>query len=163
MNAELALIVSLLSIVVALLTWTSQRKHNWLSVRPLAAITCNDLNELVVVTLRNNGTGPLIIRSLRVKNDEGNERDSLYAWVPRLPVNERDLWFVGEVDRRSIRPGGSITLLRYRHPSEHLRDQLRAALARLTVVVEFEDIYERRQDPYTRTLNWFGRTEPLKG
>lgn len=163
MNEPLTLIVAVLACFIAFLAWRSQQKHNWLSVRPLASVTYNDLNKKVIVTLRNNGTGPLIIKTLRVKDADGMARNSLYSWIPQHLFNQHELWFVGEVDGRSIRPGGSLTLLRYRHPSHHLRDEMRRSLARLTVVVEFKDIYERKQLSYERSLRWFGREEPLKG
>lgn len=151
---------AILAFIVALFALWAQRKHNRLSVRPLAAIICNDLEGKIIVTLVNNGTGPLIVSTLRIARDGKVLSDALYRQLPDWMTFR---WYVGNIDGRSIAVGKSIDLLVYDHLSDAFRDQVRSTLADLVVQVHYTDIYNNEQPFYQRSLKWLGEKRPQKG
>jgi len=151
---------TILAFFVAAFALWAQRKHNRLSVRPLAAVTCNDLEGKIAVTLNNNGTGPLIIDTFRIFRRGEVVGDSLYTQLPDWMTFR---WYVGNVDGRSIAVGKSIELLIYDDPSETFQEQVRSTLSGLEIRVTYRDIYKKMQPPYTRPLKWFGEKRPRKG
>lgn len=159
--AALAFMTSLVSLGLSLSIFKHQRKHDELSLRPLPQVTVADYQHKLTVTLRNNGVGPMIVTRLVAGN--GSEvRDQIMAWMPDLPDELAWTNFSGNVDRRSIAPGGSIVLLHLEGDDEDpefavWRDRTRAALKPLTVNVEYTNIYDTVLPPVQKSLNWFGR------
>lgn len=151
---------AMLAFIVAVLALWAQRKHNRLSVRPLAAVTCNDLEDKIIVTLANNGTGPLIVSKLRVVRNGVVLGDALYRQIPDWM---KFRWYVGPIDGRSIAVGKGIDLIIYDDPSVAFRDQVRNALADLVVQVHYTDIYNNEQPVHERPLTWLGEKRPRKG
>jgi hypothetical protein len=159
--AFLALFISALSVYFSHRTLSVQRKHNELSVRPLAEVTVADFENSLRVKVRNNGSGPMIIMKITISNGE-RTTDTLLEWMPELP-NERP-WttFSHSLKNRSLLPGAEITLLElteFDGESDFAmaRDRVRKALAPLSVNVEFMDIYNSIMKPHVKQLNWFGR------
>ncbi|WP_424681019.1 hypothetical protein [Frateuria sp. YIM B11624] len=158
--ALLALFVSFVSLVVAGRSVRVQHKHNKLSVRPLPEVTVADFENILRVKLRNHGSGPLLIKSLRVHGYDGSH-ETLVDAVPALPQR---LWtnFCGNVDGRSLLPGSEIVLLELVEEKGELgfkgsRDLARKALALAVVSVDYSDVYESGFQPYKKSLEWFGR------
>lgn len=159
--AFLALFVSCVSVWISIATARSQRRHNELSVRPIAEVTVADYEDSLRVKLRNNGTGPMIVLAVTVAN-EANARESLIEWMPKLPTERPWNTFTGDLRRRTLQAGAEIILLELtEHENEvnfsALRDRIRAALAPLTVNVEYTDIYDTVIRPCKKSLSWFGR------
>ena len=71
-------LIASLAFVLSIITLWQQRKHNRLTVRPLASIESGDYGNWVFVRVVNNGTGPMIIKSLTVNG----ERKPLYKALP---------------------------------------------------------------------------------
>ena len=67
--AALALVTSIASIIIGFWGLWIQRKHNILSVKPIAAIGINDIANQIEITVVNNGTGPLIVKSIETLNN----------------------------------------------------------------------------------------------
>ena len=95
--AILALSISLFSIIIGALSFWIQRKHNRLSVRPLAAIEVRDLPRAlphlpreITLTLSNNGTGPMIIKSIETQNRLGEKRPHPADWIPKRNHYQRN-------------------------------------------------------------------------
>jgi hypothetical protein len=160
-TAVLALTMSLVAVVVSCLTLMYQRRHNVLSVKPIPAVTYADLEESIRVKLRNHGSGPLLVKCVKVSN--GNQtRDAVVEWMPRLPKEVSWTFFAGVIADRSLLPGSEIVLLELDgDPKTELfragRDATRDALAPLTVRVDYTDIYDSHFEPYVQDLAWFGR------
>jgi hypothetical protein len=163
-----AVAVSFLSLLLTLWALAVQRKHNFLSVRPLGFIARADYEDRLTVKIHNNGVGPLIITKLTVAN--GSERkNNVLDWMPGLP--EGILWdtFTTELEERSLAPGDEIILLELcGDPAdsrfEEARDRCRDVLRTLSVEMEYIDIYNREMPKAQRSLSWFGRhlsTPPL--
>lgn len=159
--AGLAFLISCMSLWVSLATLRHQRRHDELSLRPLPEVTVADYETQLRVTLRNNGSGPMIVTKL-VAGDGSEVRDQILAWMPDLP--DAMYWsnFAGRVDGRSILPGNSIVLLELTGNNQdaifaQARDSVRAALRGLTVNVEYSDVYNTVLPPCRKPLDWFGR------
>ena len=55
-----AAFVSLLSLVVSIIALAIHRKHNYMSVKPIAHFSKGDYEDCLFIKLKNYGTGPLI-------------------------------------------------------------------------------------------------------
>jgi len=64
-------VVALFALLLSCIAYFGQRKHNRLSVRPLAYIMFGDWEDEIFVKVVNNGTGPMIIESITVLNARG--------------------------------------------------------------------------------------------
>jgi hypothetical protein len=160
--AAIALFVAALSVYVAYRTLKMQQLHNVLSVRPLPHIAVADYENRLFVKLRNNGSGPLIVKNLEI-NGGASPYGSLVECMPALPAGIDWSTFVGALDMRSIAAGGELTLIELEGDDSNrrfvdARDKTRAALSKLSVGVHFTDIYQSSEAPYTKSLEWFGRT-----
>lgn len=159
--ALFALIASVASVAIAVWAVRSERKHSQLSVRPLAEVTLADYENSLRVKLRNHGTGPMIVIAVTI-SDGKTTRPKLIDWMPDLPGSRAWTNFSDEIRDRTIRPGGEIILLELsEYEGEEgfgeCRDMARAALAPLTVNVEYTDIYDTIMQPRRKALKWFSR------
>lgn len=159
--AVLALFVSCVSVWISVSSARSQRRHNELSVRPLAEVTVADYEDSLRVKLRNNGSGPMIVLTVTV-SDGANAHESLIEWMPALPQGRPWNTFSHALRRRTLQAGAEIVLLELtEHENEAnfavCRDRVRSALAPLTVNVEYTDIYDTVMRPCRKPLSWFAR------
>lgn len=159
--AGAAVVISVVSLFVAHATLRHHRRHNVLSVKPIPAVTVADHEKSVRIKIRNHGSGPLIVKDLHVTDGSGT-KESLIDWMPDLP--DQLLWtdFAGPIKNRSVLPGSEIVLLEFTGDSTDraftkARDRVRSVLSRLTVVIQYTDIYDSRFDPHAHDLSWFGR------
>lgn len=155
-----ALVVATVS--TALAAWTAfiQRRHMQLSVRPIAAVPVANYENRIGVFLKNTGLGPMRVVSLRATSDEGKIQDSLISHMPPLRPNIMWSTYYGTADGLALEPGSMVDLLllegKFDDPDfRGSRDSVRAALSKITLVVEYEDLYGRRMRPYNRDLSWF--------
>ncbi|SIN69356.1 hypothetical protein SAMN05444166_0169 [Singulisphaera sp. GP187] len=159
--AFVALFASLVSVYLAREALKDQHHHNVLSVKPLPMLTVFDGEEKIQVVLRNNGSGPLIIKDIGV-TDGKHEKTSVIEWMPELPDGIQWDTFASESRERSLAPGDEIVLVRLLgEPSDPAfregRDKSRNALRNLTVSVRHTDIYGTSMVPHVMDLTWFGR------
>jgi hypothetical protein len=159
--AFLALLVSAISVAISIWAVRTERKHNELSVRPLAEITVADYENCLRVKLRNHGIGPMIIRAVIV-SDGKTAKPAILDWMPDLPGGRPWTNFAGMVSDRTLSPGSEIILLELTaYEGEtgfaECRDLVRAALAPLTVAVEYTNIYNTVMPSRQKELSWFGR------
>ena len=102
------------------------------------------------------------IVSLRVTNDAGNSHDDIVSHMPALQPGV--LWsnFYDSVDGATLEAGSRFELLVLEGTPDDVayrasRDSVRKVLAKLVVIVEYEDLYKRRIEPHKEALTWFGR------
>lgn len=162
--ALIAFIVSVVSLYVTHATLKHQQRHNVLSVKPLPMVAVADYEDRLTVKIRNNGSGPLIVKAIHVGNGAHVEQ-TLIDWMPQLPGGMYWSTFVGSVIDRSITPGDEIILLELTgnhddHAFVKARDSIRAALSPLTVIVEYTDVYDTIMKPHQKQLSWFARNLP---
>ena len=156
-----AFIISVVSLYVSNAALKIQRHHNVLSVKPIPMVSVADYEDRLTVKILNNGSGPLIIKSVQVKN-ESQVHESLVDWMPSLPDGMCWATFVGSVKSRSLLPGNEIKLLELtgdhtENEFKEVRDNCRAALCQLTVVLEYTDVYGSAFEFHEKPLTWFGR------
>lgn len=159
-TAVIALFVSFISLIVSVVALKHQRRHNILTVRPLPEITVADFEQSLRVKLRNSGSGPLVVNSLRANIGENIYR-SVIECLPDLPGRD---WtnFSGAIDGRSLLPGSEITLVELTEGEEEIlfnsnRDLARRALSLVSIEIKYTDVYGSKFKPYTKELDWFGR------
>lgn len=159
-TAVIALLVSFISLIVSVVALKHQRRHNILTVKPLPEITVADFEQSLRVKLRNNGSGPLVVKELRANNSI-NTYHTVVECLPELPGRD---WtnFSGAIDGRSLLPGSEIILVELTEDEGEIlfssnRDLARRALSLVSVEIEYTDVYGSKFKPYTKTLDWFGR------
>lgn len=159
--AFLALLFSAISVWISVWSARTQRKHNELSVRPLAEVTVADYENSLRVKLRNNGSGPMIVSEVTV-TDGSSAKNCLIEWMPELPAER--LWtnFTHALRQRTLQAGAEIVLLELTEQEgepnfDECRDLIRRHLAPLSVNVEYTDIYGSTMPPCKKSLSWFGR------
>jgi len=162
--AVLAFLISLLSVVFTWRALKHQHTHNSLSIRPLPYITVGDYENAIYVKIRNNGTGPLIVKRLTVPGAD----DPIKPLVSNMPeLLPGIVWtnFSGATDGRSIPVAGEMVLLELSAPDlgdkfQLSRDKVREALGKLSLNLEYTDIYGNKLPACARDLKWFHRTLP---
>ena len=159
--ALLAFIISLLSVFFTWRALKHQRTHNSLSVRPLPYITVGDYENALYVKIRNNGTGPLIVKSLMVPGAK-DPSAPLVTNMPALLPGVAWTNFVGATEGRSIPVGGEMVLLELSGPNlggrfQLSRDKVREALGKLSLTLDYTDIYGNKLQRCSRDLKWFHR------
>ena len=160
--ALLGLVVSAIAVGISIWAVRSQRTHNELSVRPLAEVTVADYENSLRVKLCNNGTGPMIVTNVAVSDGSSGAKPCIVEWMPKLPNKRPWTTFSNDLRDRTIQAGSEIVLIELiQYEGERnfsrLRDKVRAALAPLTVSVEYTDIYSKAMPIRVKDLSWFGR------
>ena len=157
--------VAIMALIFSIISLVAQRKHNRLSVRPLAYVPLGDYESRVFVRVTNNGTGPMIIKSIRIINAP-NPSGPLIDAMPKLQSGVLWTMYSTDVEDRSLRPGGEIVLLELSSKSSNSEDQfvlsrnkVRRALGELAVHVEYTDIYGNTLPVYSRSLKLFHRAK----
>lgn len=159
--AFFALLVSGVSVCISVWAVRSERRHNELSVRPLAEITVADYENSLRVKLRNHGIGPMIVTKVTV-SDGVSTKPTLLDWMPDLPGGRHWTNFTDQISDRTLSPGSELVLLELAEDEgeddfARCRDLVRPALAKLTVNVEYTNIYNTVMPPRRKALSWFGR------
>lgn len=159
--AVCALFVSLVSLYVASATLRHQRQHNMLSVTPIPEVTVADFENSLRVKIRNHGSGPLLIRRVEV-SDGSQILESVIAWMPDLPAGMFWVTYAENLKGTSLLPGKEVILAQLdgdETDAEYvaMRDECRGLLRKLSVCVEFSDVYGTRMIPLVKKLDWFGR------
>ena len=153
--------VSLLSILLTFAALLLQRRHNYKSVTPIASLPVADYENRLAVKLQNTGVGPLIVRRARV-SDGSKEEDDIISFMPKPPRGVFWKTFYDDLDGLAVRPGGEAVIIELDGDTSDksfvvFRDQVRKAMSRLTITVDYKDIYDRSMPTKSRDLKWFGR------
>ena len=162
--AAAAVVLSVVSIWISRSSLNSQQEHNKISVRPLAYVVVGDYENHQFVKIRNNGTGPLIIRKIDIIGAQNPSMPLINA-MPELHSGVSWENFVEDCIGRSIPVGGELELISLNaecstSESNYVlsRSNVRQALGKLEIHVEYTDIYESRLPVARRNLNFFHRT-----
>ncbi len=161
--AGVAVILSLISLYVSHAALKHQREHNRLSFLPLVYIVAGDYENQIFVKLRNNGTGPMIIKSIHIVG----ARDATKPLVVEMPeLHPKVSWtnFVEDCTGRSVPAGGDLVLVDLSSESSLSqgqftlsRDKVRLALGKLEIRVEYTDIYGTKLPTANRNFAFFHR------
>lgn len=160
-NTELfAGLISFLSLIIASLTLSLQRKHNRLQLAPVPWLAFGDYDDSIYVCLQNKGGGPLLIKKLVVTNDINQEYTDFISALGAVADSVHWEDFVQEFENRCVAPGETLDLIKVSGQScgSNDSDKLRHTLSTLTLNLIFTDLYQQKLPPYSRRLAWFGRT-----
>ncbi len=160
-----ALIISLVTASTSILAFNQQRKYYIKSIKPIVQIVPWDYENSLRVDLTNSGLGPAIITSVRVLNLTGEEKSSIYAWLPaQLPgeMNYKEYWipykeFIVQPNKSTILIEIPIDKTKPEQIQE--REHLRGLLRQLKVHIEYQDMYESMMEPEVADLLHFARTD----
>lgn len=101
----------------------------------------------------NDGSGPLRIVSMRVKQAGGKTFDSLVLAVTEVPSIGR-----GNIDGRALSPSKELDLF-VLSPELGLtsiaHEVSRLELSRCEIVLEYTDVYGSKFPAFTKSLGWF--------
>jgi hypothetical protein len=153
--------MSILSLLFTASTLYIQRAHYRRSVRPIASFPVADYENKIGVLFKNKGIGPLHVLQFRA-TDGKTQQNNLISLMPELPHTITWETFYHDLDGLWVQAGETVIILQLTgDPDDPLfvesRTLCRKALAKLTVTVQHEDIYEKRMPTVERDLAWFGR------
>ncbi|MBK6993371.1 MAG: hypothetical protein IPH31_00030 [Lewinellaceae bacterium] len=131
-------------------------------VRPVANIVIGNYVNDLYVDLRNGGLGPLIVKSLKVRNHNGVEKINIIDYMPLLKPPKYWANFVSKIEERVIAPSDKINLLRFKTDLKNeyevtMKYEIKNALSALTIEVEYTDIFGNHQPTLTRPLTSFAK------
>jgi len=163
----IALAVAIAALGLTALSLLVQRRHNILSVKPIAHIGQSDYENTIEVTLVNKGVGPLLIKRLVAISSDGKSCSTLINLMPKTPQGLAWDTFYYEVDGGVLQPGEVITLLRISnnnglamHPN--FKESLRKNLSNISITVEWTDVYGSTFKAGQFPLTVFGRSRAGK-
>ena len=123
-----------------------QRKHNRLSVKPIADVMVGDYENELEVYIENKGTGPLIIKNLSFTNQDGKTEKAINNFFGSDFKNV--VWdkFGPDIDKRAILPNESITLIKLSGKSANksfvrVREKVRKVLTQIQVEWVYQYTY----------------------
>ena len=162
LQSWLALIVAAVSIGIAFYGVILQRRNTLMSVRPLPYVSCADYEDLLWVKVRNDGVGPLLIKSVELKRGGAlGEFPELVSYLPKLPKglfwSKFSSGFVRTVSVGSDLPLIELSLDPSNPVHARFRDACRNELRRIEVIVSYTDMHGSTFEPVSRNLDWFGR------
>lgn len=160
--ALFALFVSFISIILTIVTLWMQRVHNLKSVTPIANFSLSNYENDVAVQIINQGTGPLIVRSLTVTQPNGPPAKNIISLMPDLPDKLDWVTFFENTENFAITPTNSITLIQLSGDETDeefcaARDMVRRRLSELQMTLEYQDIYGRLMPQNTKDMKWFSK------
>ena len=156
------LVIGVIALFFTAISLGVQRKHNRLSVKPIAIVSVADYENVLAVRLQNKGTGPLIIKNLSFIDQNGKTKKALIDFFGSDFKNVVWSTFVADIDGWVILPNEAKTLIELNGDSTdnefvHVRDNVRKVLAQIQVELIYQDIYEKDMPKKIRKLDWFAR------
>lgn len=169
-TAVAALLVSTVSIILAIFNMTTQRTHNRKSLMPIAHVRLGDYENRLFVELHNDGIGPMLIDNIVVSKSRGwsKKQSSFMGLVPALPPGILWSTFVTDLSGRALSAGKDIVILLLEGDTSDqkflaARQSVRQALADLRIVVRYRDIYGHKMPSAKRDLSWFASNVDVDG
>lgn len=159
-TAITAVIVSTISIFVAVRALSLQRAHNRKSLLPVAYFGVGDYENFLVVRLSNDGVGPMVVDKMSVLNASTKKEIGL-AIIDHMPDGLEWETYTRDIRGRSLGAGKDLLLISLRGDPEDstfrkARDSVRCELAKLIVKIEFHSVYDEKFVA-ERSLEWFAR------
>ncbi|GAA4839580.1 hypothetical protein [Algivirga pacifica] len=159
-----AVIISLISLVLSIVTAYQNRKNSRLGVRPLAYIYPPDYEDRIAVIIQNKGTGPLITKELKFTRDNNEKKSYLIDFMPDL--EDGYYWETfSKASKIILRPSEEKTLLEFKGDINDpkfikQRDEIREALSKVQLKMKYTSIFnEKKPFKLDYKLTWFGRNK----
>ncbi|PSB82542.1 hypothetical protein C5F64_15660 [Photobacterium damselae subsp. damselae] len=154
-----AVIVSVISLVVANKTLKAQRTHNKLSLRPIVHISKGDYEDKIFVKVKNYGLGPLIIKSCEI-NKFGQQYDTLVESLGDKALEIVWDTFAANIDGRVLAPQNEFILIEATFEDDfddRIKKEIRRSLASTTITVQYTCVYGETYPEERERLSWFSR------
>jgi hypothetical protein len=127
----------------------SQREHDLLLLSPIGKIHISYTDQEYVITIENNGMGPLIIKSIKIDKKEILKSDSFITedWPPLSLIEKCDHMKTDDILRHienyTIFPGKSIAILQYKiDPTDNQqKDEFKSKILKLGNIYEIRFEY----------------------
>jgi hypothetical protein len=163
LTAVIAVVIAYWSVQLTNRAMREQETHNRLSVKPIPFLALADYEQRLRAKVTNDGSGPLIIKKIQVRDGKTTKQD-LISWMPSPPPTIYWTNFTSLLTDRAMRPGEGLILLQLDGDPEdqaflRFRDACRHQLEKLTVTVEYTDVYDTVYAPYSRAMDWFARSK----
>lgn len=162
LKTNIGIIVSISALFIAVFTFYQSKKHNYLSVKPIANILPQDYEDKICVILQNKGVGPLITKSIKFKNKYTNiEKSYLIDFMPDLTENYSWSNF-SKASKYILTPNEDKILLEFTSPNidngfEKNRTVIRQALKDIKIIIEYTGIYNEKVETLEYELKWYNR------
>lgn len=153
-----AMITSVISLFIAYKAQINQQIHNQLSVKPLAEFLIGDYEDTIFIKIKNQGTGPLIIKKFITQHNNIESHRIMEA----LSELKYDLvWdrFTDSIDGRTIGADKELVILQasFESGQKTLQQKLRSELSSFELKLDYSDVYSITQPKLTKKLDWFSR------
>lgn len=157
-----ALIISLISLLLAVYSSFQNRKNNRLGVRPLACVLPKDYENKIAVIIQNKGTGPLITKRIKFVGDNNRTENYLIDFMPSLEKG----YFWSTFSKASsivLRPSEEKILLEFDGDITdpkfiEQRNAIRHELSKIEINIKYKSIYnEWRPFKLCNKLKWYNR------
>ncbi|NOR60924.1 MAG: hypothetical protein GQ535_00325 [Rhodobacteraceae bacterium] len=162
-SAAMAAFAALVAVCLSAYALVSQRRHDRAALKPIAHTVVWDYSDHLAVELRNVGVGPMKILQISIYSTMGGTTFSTIVEHFR----EKDIpikWthFAGNLEGRILAPGDRTKLVLLKGSVEDNgfiedRNAARKELAKLTVTIEYQDIFNVIQEVSSKSLSLFGR------
>jgi hypothetical protein len=160
--------IALIAIVLTVVTLHIQRKHNRLSVRPIGVVETENSKGRILISVVNAGTGPMIIKSIKILDSNHKETDwppsELYPLAPKGALLIYTMIKIGFVNHAII-PGQSLNIFQCEIISGRRfeiekqieeKEKIRLILKNYKQIrVEYTDIYNTEQPELIGDLKVF--------
>ncbi|KUG11035.1 hypothetical protein BEI02_11165 [Elizabethkingia sp. HvH-WGS333] len=160
--AFFALIVSAIGVFISIWTIVSTRKHNKLSVKPIAYILPQNYEDKVCVNIQNKGTGPLIVKEISFTDIiDKRTTNSLIELMPELKNGYHWSNF-SSADKFVLSPNETKELLKLTGDIDDdiyidNREIIREKLSKVQIKIKYTGIYEGKSIILIHDLKWFER------
>jgi hypothetical protein len=157
-----ALIVSIISLILGIVTSLQNRKNNRLNVKPIAYILPPDYENKIAVILQNKGIGPLITKKIEFIGENGITKNHLLDFMPNL-TNEYTWSTFSKASKITLLPAEEKILLEFRGDVDDPefiinRDNIRSELSKIQIKISYTSIFnELFPFKLSYKLSWFGR------
>ena len=149
----IALIVASVALIMSVIFSYLQQKHNKNSVRPIASIIFSDYEDYIEVKIKNSGTGPMVIKNVKVTRDL-EEAGDLLSLMPQI----NQLWknYTIIFKDQVLAPNDELSMLAIVPNDDTVKEKVRIALSPVKIFIEYEDIYGSEFSTQ-RDCSFFGR------
>ena len=145
-----ALLVSIFSFVLTIITLGIQRNHDKLSVKPLAFFNCNNKSGCISITINNGGLGPMIIKSIETFNTNNPQQRLEWPEITKaMGIGNYNISSitVGKINHTPLINGKSITIFEHKFDvtkSEHVAEaeKIKNVFKNFTIRVKYSNFYD---------------------
>ena len=159
-----AVILSVASMALAVIFSQLQVVHNKKSILPVPSIQITNYKNNISVRIENVGTGPMIIKNIncvmRDKEQKEKHEKLLINFLPHEYTYVTCFFDEKIIPNFTIPVGSNMMLMKISAPNDTQRNNLREVLSKITIYIEYTDVYNSKFREYSRDLHLFAVDVP---